>query len=656
MTIGEVSARIEGRGDGWRLGAASTAVVALVLVAWALTVDFAKATGGFFADGATYYEMAHSLAADFDLEYRRGDLERVWREYPSGPEGIFLKRGRDIDVALTSSAPFVSIETRSDPDPSRLFFGKSFVFPLFAAPFVWAAGTSGFLLLHAVLMTLCFLCAYAFLAARSHPVPALVFAAAFLFVSATPVYLVQLMPDFFNLAMVLFGYFFWSYKEVAGGPGRPASARARWLFSPRSDVVAALCLGVATFSKPTHVLLMAPPLLSALLRGQWRRASTMGGVFAVVVGLFFAFNVAITGEWNYQGGERRTYYSSEGGFPYQTATHTFDAVGLDRTTNRVPVEVLTSRDALFEVFRHNVAYFFVGRYHGLLAYYFPGVMAMLLFLLATRDRAMWQWLTLGGALGSAVVLLLYMPFTYSGGGGPVGNRYFLGVYPLFLFLVPPLRTALGGLATVGVSALFVAPILFNPFYAAFHPAEHAKVGPFRWLPSELTLINDLPVNVNPSRTRQPLGGAPPVLAYFLDDNAYNREGDRFWVRGESTADLILRAPIDVETTAAVTANRSLRIERLEVTLETGPRWNHVTIETGVDTRAVDLAPHSRQTVVVDMPRGVPYRPDPRYPTNYVYAVSIASATGFVPMFETGSGDSRFLGVMAHVVPQYGDPR
>ena len=85
-------------------------------------------------------------------------------------------------------------------------------------------------------------------------------------------------------------------------------------------------------------------------------------------------------------------------------------------------------------------------------------MAVLLFLAATRDRAMWQWLTFAAGVGSAVVLLLYMPFTYSGGGGPVGNRYFLGSYGVFLFLVPPLQTAVGGLMAMAMSALFVAPL------------------------------------------------------------------------------------------------------------------------------------------------------------------------------------------------------
>ena len=55
-----------------------------------------------------------------------------------------------------------------------------------------------------------------------------------------------------------------------------------------------------------------------------------------------------------------------------------------------------------------------------------------------------------------------------------------------------------------------------------------------------------------------------------------------------------------------------------------------------------------------MPRGMPYKYDPRFPTNYVYAISIGSSTGFVPMFESGVADNRYLGVMVTLVPTYGD--
>lgn len=631
-----VAVHLQGRSLAWRLGASMAAAIGVVLLAWALSVDFVKASnGGFFGDGATYYTLAHSLADDLDFEYQREDLVRVWKEFPGGPQGIFLKRGRD----------------------NHLFFAKSFIYPLFAAPFVWLFGTNGFLVLHAVLMTLCFLCAYAFLAARSHPVAALIFAGAFLFISVTPVYLVQLAPDFFNFAIILFAYFFWCYKEVAG-PIAPASLRSwrtRWFLAPRSDVVAAILLGIATFSKPTHVGLIAPLLLSALMRSQWRRCAGIGAVFGAVTAGLFAMNIAVTGEWNYQSGDRKSFYSVEGGgFPFQTEQRTFDTVGLGKVGGGVLTEVLTSRDALVDVFRHNLAYFFIGRHTGFAIYFLPGMMAMFLFLAARRDRAVWQWLTLGAGLGSAVVLLLYMPFTYSGGGGPVGNRYFLGTYAVFLFLVPPLQTAVPGLLTMALSALFVAPILSNPFYAATHPAEHSKTGLFRWLPIELTMVNDLPVNVTPSRTRQPLGGAPPVFAYFIDDNVYNREVDAFWVKGESSADLLLRAPISIETTAEVAPRRSLRIEKLMVHLETGPRPNRVTVSTDGDARVVDMPASSRQSFELYMPPGVPYRPDPRFPTNYVYRLSIRSESGFVPMFENGSGDSRFLGVMVRLVPQYAE--
>jgi hypothetical protein len=656
MTIDDqVAARLQGRSLAWRVGASTTAAIGVVLITWALTVDYKKVSYGFFSDGATYYSLAHSLASDGDFAYRREDLVRVWREYPSGPEGIFLKRGRDVTgLNVGGGFPFVHVTSRDDGDQTRLYYGKSYVFPLFAAPFVWLFGTNGFLVFHAVLMTCAFLCAYAFLAARSHPIAALVFAAAFLFLSVAPVYMVWMTPDFFNMAMVLFGYFFWCYKDVVGPAAIPVSAasRVRWFLGNRSDVVAAIFLAVATFSKPTHILLIGPLLVSAILRRQWQRTLRIGLAFGIVVFAFFAANVAITGEFNYQGGDRRTCYSAQGGFPFQSDQATFDRVCLDRATDAVPLEVLVSRDALVEVFRRNLGYFLVGRHTGFAVYYFPGVTAMLLFLATTRDRAVWQWLVLAAGLGSAIALLLYMPFTYHGGGGPVGNRYFLGVYPVFLFLVPPLQTAVPGLIAMGVSGLFTTQILSNPFYASFHPGEHSKTGLFRYLPAELTLVNDLPVGVSPSRSRQPLGGQPPVFAYFLDDNAYNREGDAFWVRGESRTDIMLRAPIVTEVTGSVETPRALAIPRMEVRLETGPAANRVTFRTGADTRVVDMAASSQQSFIIDMPPGLPYRPDPAYPTNYVYSISIASQTGFIPLFESGARDNRFLGVFVRLVPLY----
>ncbi|MFP5379998.1 MAG: hypothetical protein ACLGHP_09680, partial [Vicinamibacteria bacterium] len=356
-----------GAGGAWRLGVAATAAVGLVLLAWALTVDVPRSSRGFFSDAATYYSLGHSLAEDGDFEYRREDLVRVWEEFPSGPEGIFLKRGRTVELGLQASFPFIRWESGEDPDGDRLYFGKSFIYPLFAAPFVALAGTNGFMVLHAVLLTLVFACAYAFLAAQGAPLAALLFAVAFVFISAAPVYVVWIMPEVFNLSLIMLGYFCWTYKEV-----RRDGTLPRWLDGWRSDVLAMVLLGIATFSKPTHVLLALPLLGVMAWRRQWRYAIGAGLVFsAVIIGLF-AMNVAITGEWNYQGGEDRgTFYSADpdgpagpriGGFPFQTEQHSFETTGLIRETNRVPVEVLTTGDALVEVFGRNLGYFFFGRH------------------------------------------------------------------------------------------------------------------------------------------------------------------------------------------------------------------------------------------------------------------------------------------------------
>ena len=93
-----------------------------------------------------------------------------------------------------------------------------------------------------------------------------------------------------------------------------------------------------------------------------------------------------------------------------------------------------------------------------------------------------------------------------------------------------------------------------------------------------------------------------------------------------------------------------------MTLETGPRPNRITIDTGTEERVIDMAPSSQQTFELEMTHGVPYKFDPRFPTNYIYMLRISSSTGFVPMFENGANDSRFLGVMVRIVPTYAEPK
>jgi hypothetical protein len=628
-----------------QIGAVASIGLGLVLLAFATTVDFPKAAQGFKGDEATYYSLAHSLARDFDFTFERQDLVRVWEEFP-GPEGIFLKRGKRVEIRGSRAFPFVRWVKRNDLVRTRLYYSKAYIYPLVAAPFVFAAGTNGFLILHALLLALDLFVIYLFLSARgSPPLAAAAYAVAFLLGSVVPVYFVWLTPELFNFSVALYALFLWSYKEAA----RDAGAETGFLRGRGSDYLAAALVGVLTYSKPTHAILMGPIGFLILWRRQWGRLAGVVIAWTLVAGGLFAVNAAITGEFNYQGGDRKTFYSYVG-FPFANERETFDNIGPQQRLEAVlPGGVLATRHSA-TVFRHNVGYFVFGRSSGLLPYFFPGLLSVLLFLAVGR-RQMWQWLTAATILGAMLMLLVLTPFTYSGGGGPVGNRYFMSFYPLFLLLTPALAGVRAAVVAMAIGALFTAKILLNPFYSSFHPGEHLKSGAHRWLPLELTLLQDLPMAANPDRSKQPLGGTPPVLAYFPDDNAFNPEGDAFWVKGKSRAEVVLRAPV-VDAGGGQFVTKAIR--QLGVEIRNGGLPDRVTVSTGRESRTLEMKPSEVATLQLAVEDGVPYHRIEQ-PTSFLYVVSIKTTSGFVPFLHApDANDSRFLSALVRLVPEYFD--
>jgi hypothetical protein len=416
-----------------------------------------------------------------------------------------------------------------------------------------------------------------------------------------------------------------------------------------SDLAAAAIVGVLTFSKLPHAILMAPIVAVALSRRQWGRAAAVAIVWAVVMGSLFAANAAITGEFNYQAGDRKTFYGRDG-FPFANQRETFESIGPVRERGSLMVGDVLANQHTFTVLGHNIVYFLIGRFCGLVPYSFPGVLSVVLFV-ATRGRRPWQWLLGATVAAAALVLLVVTPFTYSGGGGPVGNRYFLSFYPVFLFLTPPLAGLVPSVIALVCGSLFTAQIVLNPIYSSLHPGDHTKSGPLHALPIELTLLNDLPMAFDAERSRRPLAGTPPMLAYFPDEGAFSPEGDSFWVRGKSRADVILRAPV-----ATLGGGRfvSKTITRLAVEVQNGGDPGRVSVATGAESRALAMKPAEIARFTLAMPRGVPYHRDEN-PTSYVYVVSFSTTAGFVPFLDApNSGDSRFLGAHVRLVPEYAD--
>ena len=661
-------------------GVVAALLLAILLTGFALAVDFPKAAYGFQSDEASYYTLGHSLARDGDFTFERADLARVYQEFPTGPEGIFLKKGRARWFEGGGGFPWIHLASAPDPRADRLYFAKSFAYPLAAAPFVWLFGTAGFLVLHAVLLSLSLLAAYWFLRARSEPTPALAYAAIFFLASAAPVYFVWITPEIFNLSLGVLGLFCGLYRLISPDVPPDGGRWSRFLRGPGGPILGAAIIGIVTFSKPPYAALAVPIAAGALLRRDWRTTAAAALAFVLTCGAFFGLNLVISGEVNYQGGDRSTYYEAKG-FPFMTdAAPTSSplaqarkapgggAMGLTRAVDSVLRDIVLSRNSLVEVFPANIIYFVFGRHSGLVPYFFPGVLSVLLFLFWRGGRPAFQWVALASAVAANVVLLLWVPYTYSGGGGPIGNRYFMGLYPLLLFVTPPLRSALPALAGLAIGGLFTAKLVLNPFYTSYRPAEHVKHGPLRWLPIEKSLLNDLPINTTPERVRIQLAGEPRISAYFLDDNAFPPEGEWFWVKGGSRTDLLLRSPVrevsegTAGSDAVVLAGADgpiikhfapYRLRQLRVEIRTGDVDNVVTVATGGDRQTVRLSAHRESVTTVRAESGLPYRAHLDQPTSYVYAVSITSATGFTPsMTQAGVADERFLGVLVRLVPMY----
>jgi hypothetical protein len=226
-----------------------------------------------------------------------------------------------------------------------------------------------------------------------------------------------------------------------------------------------------------------------------------------------------------------------------------------------------------------------------------------------------------------VVLLLVLPYTWSGGGGPPGNRYLLSAYPILFFLMPPLTSVTPAvLAWIG-GALFTAKILVNPFYCAKFPYTIAERGFARRLPVEVTMANDLPIMLDMGRAHI---WYSDVLLSFLDEHAHVPEivdasGTKgIWVAGDGRADIIVRC--------------EWRIDHLTVTAQSPIRTEFIVSMGGKESTIPIVA---GKPVSFDVPAsGV------RALNSYAYLLSARSTEGFTPhLQDPASPDMRNLGVL-----------
>ena len=175
----------------------------------------------------------------------------------------------------------------------------------------------------------------------------------------------------------------------------------------------------------------------------------------------------------------------------------------------------------------------------------------------------------------------------------MGNRYFLNLLPLGLFLLPRGREgwvgALGGLVGLGL----LGPVLASPVKHSLHPGQHTTTPTFRTFPAELTMLNDLSVFTDTWRKKRPYDG---YELYFLDDGTFGQENsfgtEGFWLRGGHDAEVVL---------AASRPNEPIRVR-----VTGGPRGDIVTVALGADRRRLVVGALKREETVFEARAGFPY--------------------------------------------------
>lgn len=566
--------------------------------------------GFLFADQAIYFSMIQSLAQDGDLEYTKKDLIRYYEFFPSGPLGIFLKKARE----------------------GKLFYAKSFAYPLFTAPFVKLLGVNGALVFHSLLLLLMLLMGYAYFS-LSNPSPlALIAVITFLFASVAGVYYLWIQPDFFNLFLVFTILFLWLYKHKVPEAKNNAKVPGRmigFLRSDWSDYLAGFMIGLAVFSKPANIVLLGPIVLHTLLKKKILKTFLILLGFLFTSGIFWGTNHMATGEWNYQGGERKTFYHT---YPLEKEGVTFDSIKtMEMTSDGYAEKHLLPAKFI----PYNLFYYLFGRYSGIAWYYFPAFLFLIVFF--TQKKELYQWLILLAAVAEIMIYVIMMPDNYAGGGGALGNRYFLPIYPFFLFLIPEKQKQKNLVLCWIMASLFIAPILISPFTHSHYPSTHVKKWPFKALPVEMTLVNNFPTNTNPYAFRQEVGTPPDIgWLHFLDDNFYPRlkestvERRGFWTRGPFTSEMVLKTYYPVK--------------RLDFHLLNNPRMrNEISVKVGRQKKKITLGTKQRGTLSFSPVKAFNIK------SLYLYRIKISASKGAIPYYESEANkERRFLGVFFEI--------
>lgn len=488
--------------------------VSLFLLLFPLTLAKPGAPPTLKADESAYYLMALSLAHDQDLRLDLEDLDRVFTEFPFRwvPNMIVM----------------------TDDGWHTTYYGKPYVYSLFAAPFAALFGANGILFFNmALLLGMVWMGAVYLARWNSFGVAAL-FSGLFFLLSSGFAYVFWIQTEVFNMAAVALSLFLAFHRRGTEETGKQEEAEG-----PEPGLVrlafSGAALALAVYNKPVFLALALPVAGGLLLQRRWKGLAAWILGTALSLGAVAGLATVLTGHATpYLGVVRQGATLCEPGVmplePIDEVAQPGAAVaGSHSPTGNAWSWLFRIPQVRVAELAESITYFLFGRHTGLFLYLPFAVVATALFL--AHGRRSWRrWLILASLVVVALFFLVFISFNWHGGGGFIGNRYFVCVYPAFLFLVTRIEPRWPLAVGAGLAGLFLAPVLFTPLSSVGpEPTlqHHVRSAPFRLFPLELSLRN-----------------VPGYHRLWLDDvrvigrkDQLLQQGDSLWIRGGDPVEL-----------------------------------------------------------------------------------------------------------------------
>lgn len=562
------------------------------------------------ADEPAYLLSALSLVRDGDLKCETKDLARLFDEYPH--------------------LVVFNLILMTDDGWQTTYFGKPYIYPLLTAPAVWLFGANGMVAFNMALLLGMIWMGTSYLRQFNKPGPAALFSAGFFLLSSGFSYVFWLHPEVLNMAAVMGSLYLVAHTF---DKRRPSSGRIRAfctrLFNSRSGPVwsgSFLALGI--YNKPV-LAAFSLPILFILWRRRHRRGIspilawiTACGMTLVLLG---AIAISLTGHPSaYLGVERRGVPVFD---PQQMptgvappvvaatpATANDTARASARSTQNSWDWIVRIPDFDLAKLSASLGYFIWGRHTGLILYTPFAVLSLMLFFLHNW-RSSERWLILGSLVVVALFFILWIPFNWHGGGGFIGNRYFVMAYPAFLFLVTSLRPVGLVAGFYALSGLLLGPLLFTPFGAPVPEPTlqaHVRGTPFQFFPIELNFRTKLPG----------YRGARASGVWFQGrKDLFETRDDAFWIHGATPVELWMFSTEPLGDSIQFIVKNYAPRNRVRLALSGSTREHVFRPEppAGGETVRLTLRPGEADELLREKKREI-----------YAYRLVVETQTGFIP--------------------------